>query len=718
MALALQAPTARPPLPRKGMVRRPRLVRALRMASEAPLAVLVAPAGYGKTTLLAEWAREDARPFAWIAGGEVADGDSEGLLDAVATVLDELEPVDGGDTLDALSQREPFVLVVDDAHLLRPPSVRTLGVVAQLVGPGSTLALASRCEPQLGLGRLRAHRLVVELHARDLAMTRTEAAALLDKAGLAPDPRTVADVVARTEGWPAALYLAAVSAKEQPDPALALTRFGGDDRHIVDYLCDEILGHLSRESCVFLTEISVLDRLSGPVCDAVLGRRGSAQRLRDLSRANALLTCLDRHDGEYRFHALLAVTLKSELTRTRPERAAVLRRRASVWHEGHGDMDAAIDLAVEGHDVQRSSELLAGVASAYVATGRASALECWLQRFSEDEVNASAGLALTAAATRLVDGDRDRIEQLADAATRALRRPGHDNHGSLQAGVGVMRALVQRAGAAQMGEDAASARRRDAPDGPWASLCGLIEGVSQHLLGHTQIAESLLENAARQGAQRAPVVHVLALAQLALLAIDREDWTEAATNATRARTSAEGAGISEYPACALVHAVSALLRAHHDRVEDAQRELRQARRLLSMLADFAPWYEAEANIVVARAALRLSDVAGARTALSEASTQLRETPDAVTLDVWLEDAWARADTYAAAAVGGPSALTTAELRILRFLPSHLSFPEIGARMHVSINTVKTQAHAVYRKLDACSRTEAVTRARAIGLLDG
>src|SRR6478752_541327 len=161
MALALQAPTARPPLPRKAMVRRPRLVRALRMARDVPLAVLVAPAGYGKTTLLAEWAREDARPFAWIGGGDVADGDSDVLLDAVATVLDELEPVDG-ETLDALSQREPFVLVVDDAHLLRPPSVRTLGVVAQLVGPGSTLALASRCEPQLGLGRLRAHRLIVE----------------------------------------------------------------------------------------------------------------------------------------------------------------------------------------------------------------------------------------------------------------------------------------------------------------------------------------------------------------------------------------------------------------------------------------------------------------------------------------------------------------------------------------------------------------------------
>src|SRR6476661_2519751 len=377
MALALQAPTARPPLPRKAMVRRPRLVRALRMA----------PAGYGKTTLLAEWAREDARPFAWIGGGEVAERDSDALLDAVATVLDELEPVDG-DTLDALSQREPFVLVVDDAHLLRPPSVRTLGVVAQLLGPGSTLALASRCEPQLGLGRLRAHRLVVELHARDLAMTRTEAAALLDKAGLAPGPRAVAEVVARTEGWPAALYLAAVSAKEQPDPALALTRFGGDDRLIVDYLCDEILGPLSRESYDFLTESSVLDRLSGPVCDAVLGRRGSAQLLRHLSRANALLTCLDRHDGEYRFHALLAETLKSELTRTRPERAALLRRRASVWHEGHGDMDAAIDLAVEGHDVQRSSELLARVGPAYVATGRAAALECWLQHFSEDEVRA------------------------------------------------------------------------------------------------------------------------------------------------------------------------------------------------------------------------------------------------------------------------------------------------------------------------------------------
>jgi LuxR family maltose regulon positive regulatory protein len=136
-----------------------------------------------------------------------------------------------------------------------------------------------------------------------------------------------------------------------------------------------------------------------------------------------------------------------------------------------------------------------------------------------------------------------------------------------------------------------------------------------------------------------------------------------------------------------------------------------------MLGDFAPWYEAETRALLARAALRLGDVVGARTLLAEATRLARRLPDAPVLDGWLEAAWARAASFSSASLLGPSALTTAELRVLRLLPTHLSFREIAGRLHVSANTIKTQAHAVYRKLDASSRTEAVTHARDVGLLD-
>jgi LuxR family maltose regulon positive regulatory protein len=176
-------------------------------------------------------------------------------------------------------------------------------------------------------------------------------------------------------------------------------------------------------------------------------------------------------------------------------------------------------------------------------------------------------------------------------------------------------------------------------------------------------------------------------------------------------------GLAEYPASAVVFAASAAVRAHRGRVEEAQEDMRQARRLLGALGRFAPWYGVETRIALARAALRLSDVAGARELVAEAANIATAEPDAVVLAEWVEDVTAQATAGAASAMLAPAALTTAELRILGFLPTHLSFREIAGRLYVSANTVKTQAHAVYRKLDASSRSEAVSRATALGLLD-
>jgi len=167
-----------------------------------------------------------------------------------------------------------------------------------------------------------------------------------------------------------------------------------------------------------------------------------------------------------------------------------------------------------------------------------------------------------------------------------------------------------------------------------------------------------------------------------------------------------------------VFAASALDRAQRGCVDEAQADLRRGTRLLALVTDVAPWYDAETRVVLARAALRLGDVVGARTLLAEGARLARAIPDAPVLDGWLEAAWARAASFSAAALCGPSALTTAELRVLRLLPTHLSFREIAGRLHVSANTIKTQAHAVYRKLDASSRTEAVAHGRDVGLLDG
>ena len=214
----------------------------------------------------------------------------------------------------------------------------------------------------------------------------------------------------------------------------------------------------------------------------------------------------------------------------------------------------------------------------------------------------------------------------------------------------------------------------------------------------------------------APQVHALCLAQLALLALEDHDPEGAARLATRARSQIARYGLARYPTSALVLAVSALVRAQRGRVEDAREDARAAAELLERLIDFAPWYEAEVQLVLGRAAARLSDVGETRLRLAEARRLVVRLPEAVEMQRRLREA--EADLEALSAVASlPLSLTTAELRILHFLPTHLSFREIAERTHVSANTVKTQANAVYRKLDVRSRSEAVTRARELGLLD-
>jgi LuxR family maltose regulon positive regulatory protein len=203
-----------------------------------------------------------------------------------------------------------------------------------------------------------------------------------------------------------------------------------------------------------------------------------------------------------------------------------------------------------------------------------------------------------------------------------------------------------------------------------------------------------------------------------MLAVDDGEWEEAAALIARARSQVERYGLRAYATSAPVFAVSALVRARRGRVHEARDDLREAVRLQALIVDFAPWYEVQLDILLARAALRLSDVGEARRRLRTASRLMRRVPDGPGLREWLAEAWRRVEAFGGPANMPPAALTAAELRILRFLPTHMSFRQIGEGVHVSANTVKTQANAVYRKLDVSCRSDAVARARRLGLLDG
>ncbi len=697
-AVPFQVPTGcPPPRLRRGTVRRDRLVRRLAQSTEVPLVLLRAPAGYGKTTLLCQWAQRDSRPFIWMDPEPTGDGSA---LERVVAALDAI--------------RGRSVLVVDDTEL--QAGAEAAQTLIRAIPPGSQVALAARGEPALPLGRLRAQGHVMEIGPAELAMTRREAAAMLSMAGAELDPGDLAVLLHRTEGWPAALYLAALALRRDRDPRGAVTGFGGDDRLVADYLRDEVLSRLPATSVTFLMRTSVLGTLSGPACDAVLHATGSGEVLRDLSRAGVPLVPLDVADAEYRHHALLREMLLAEQRRREPSRTAELHRRAGEWHEHQGDLTSALGHAIAAGAARDAGRRLWTIAGRRVAHGRVADVRAWLGRFRPEQLSAEPALALTAATVHLADGDRDRLDHWAGIAERLLAE-GQEPPDSAAAAVVAMRAVAARNGLTAMVADATEAYGLTPVDSVWRPLSCLLRGAGLHLLGDREAAAEPLEEGARRGGVVAPSAQVLCLAQLALLAVDADDWDRATLLASRARAQVEQAGLATYPTSVLVYAVSALIRARGQRVEAAQADRRHALGLLAALVEGPPWYEAEARVTLARAALRLGDVVGTRALLDEAARRLRRPDDAPLASGWIADCRAHADAFVSSSLVGPASLTTAELRVLRMLPTHLSFREMGVRLEVSSNTIKTHAHAVYRKLDACSRSEAVVQARRKGLVD-
>jgi LuxR family maltose regulon positive regulatory protein len=267
-----------------------------------------------------------------------------------------------------------------------------------------------------------------------------------------------------------------------------------------------------------------------------------------------------------------------------------------------------------------------------------------------------------------------------------------------------------------MGAAAAGALALDSPASPWCPVWLFLRATALHLAGDLIGAQQGLDASLDLAAATAPAIVSLCLAQGAMIAVERRDWDTAAELADRGSLVIEEHGLADYPICALGFAAAAAVRAHHGRLDEAKRDLRHSIDLLAAFGDFAPWYGAEARILLAHASLALADVVRARTLLAEASRLARRVSGAVIFQHWFDDAWSQMDALAETSLAGPSSLTIAELRILRFLPSHRSFREIATQLGVSANTVKTQAHAVYRKLGAASRSEAVARAGQAGLL--
>ncbi len=739
-ALDLLASKLLRPLVRPGTVRRSPLVERLAAGGPQRIVSVVAPPGYGKTTLLSQWAEGNGQAFAWVSVDE-ADNDPKTLLTYVAEALDAVQPI-GGRVFDALaspvssvpgtvvprlgsafsSMTSPVVLVLDDVHALHNRECRAaLSVLADHVPDGSRLALAGRAEPPLRVARLRAEGRILEVGPGDLSLTRDEAASLLREAGITLGEDDLAELHRRTEGWPAGLYLAALYLREGGFRPGAAVSFGGDDRLVSEYMESEFLTRISRHERAFLTRAAVLDRMSGPLCEAALDLPGSAATLAELARSNLLLVPLDRRGQWYRYHHMFRDMLLAELERDAPDLIAVLQRRAAGWYLRNGWPEEALEYSMAAGDVDAVAGLVAKLVVPTHRQGRVATVQRWL-RWLEGRggVEGYPMVAVLAALFWALMGRPVEAERWADVVDRwQYGDPARPGDPATEAWAAVLRAFLCRRGVEQMRTDADEAVRRFAAQSFVTPAPVFLQGIARVLCGDLDDGDTSLENGIGVGEEVGAHEDVaLALCERSLVAMTGSEWDRAEVLAGQASAVLRRAGIAESYATPLVSAVQARAAMHRGDVPAARQQLVSAQRLRHLLTYALPYLAVQARIELIRVHLALADLAGARTLLREVDELLRRRPGLGNLVDEAQVLRARLAKEGGSSAPGASALTGAELRLLPLLCTHLSFPEIAAQMSLSPHTVKSQAYSIYRKLGASSRSQAVARSRELALLDG
>jgi LuxR family transcriptional regulator, maltose regulon positive regulatory protein len=739
LGLDLLASKVRRPPVRPGTVPRPCLIERLRRGDASPIVSVVAPPGYGKTTLLAQWAERNGQPFAWVSVDE-ADNDPKVLLSYVAEALDAVEPI-GERVFDALaspgtsvpgsvvprlgsafsSMTSPVALVLDDVHLLRNLECRSaLSVLADHVSPGSRLVLAGRTAPPLRIARLRAEGKLLEIGPDDLSLNPEEASSLLQNARLALDPDEVAKLHQRTEGWPAALYLAALCLREGSSFERAAVSFGGDDRLVSEYVESEFFARISRQQRMFLTRTAVLERMCGPLCDATLGLRESAAVLADLARSNLLLVPLDRSGEWYRYHRLFRDMLLAELRRREPDLIPVLHRRAAQWCENYGAPGEALEHQMQAGDTDAVGDLAGVLAFPAYQRGRVATVERWFG-WLEDRgaMETRPSVAVLAAMLAAMTGKPAEAERWATITERgATAESPPDGSPTIEPWLRLLRALLCRSGPDQMQADAELAAKTMPAGSFFQAAATLFLAIGHLMAGDHDRADVLFEDQVAQGrAMDVMVGPCIALAERALLAIGQGAWEQAGRYLSEARSVAREAHLEEYPPVAIMHVAAVRMALHHADLAEVAAELTYAQRLRPQLTYALPHLAVQVRIELARCYLALQDTAAARTVLHEADEILRRRPS---LGVFVQQAAnlrAELARMKGNSAPGASALTAAELRLLPMLGTHLSLPEIAEEMFLSRNTIRSQAYSIYRKLDVSSRSQAVAQARKLGLLE-
>jgi LuxR family maltose regulon positive regulatory protein len=695
---------------------------------------VTAPAGYGKSTLLAQWAEEDDRPIGWVSLNRF-DDDPAALLSLLASAFSrvsgdtELVADVGGLGVSVLGRAAPrlaaalrttpvpFVLMLDDLHELQSPACHdVLDVVISGIPHGSQLVAASRSE-QSYLPRLRTSGDALDLVADDLALDAAGAEQVFSQAHVNITHEAAVAVTARTEGWPVGLYLAAVIARGSHGDALAIS---GDDRYVADYLYREALAQLPDDVRRFLRRTAVLEQLCAPLCDAILEESGADEQLRRLEATNLFLVPLDRRREWYRYHALFREFLLADLRRVEPDVIAKLHLRAADWYESNGSPALAVEHLLNTAEQDRCVRLVAALTLATYEAGQMSTVQRWLSALGRSAVEEYPPLAVLAGWMAVLSGDAaDAQRWAAFLDTASFDLVPVDGTASFDSSWAMLRATLCRAGPTQMATDASFAVAAEPPWSPFRGLALLMDAEANLLLGDGDRAAALFEELCSVAGPLTDADNiVISKSELAVLAMDDGRWAKAGADLEYALTLVDDLRLDDYAVSVLTFAAAARLALHRGDQHDVTRQLARAMRARPFCTFVLPWIAVRARLQLAKVYLASADQAAARYLMLEIDDILRQRP---ALGVLVDEVSAFRGVLNSDAhqpIGGESPLTPAELRVLPYLQTHLTIREIGVRLFVSRNTVSSEMRSIYRKLGATSRDDAVQRATAVGLLGG
>src|SRR4051794_16497135 len=742
-----------PPALRHGAVRRVKLLARLDSAPAGSLILLVAPGGYGKTTALSQWVPRAGAVSAWVRVGR-DDNDAGRLARHIARALQVAVPLDlarlstrvpAGSRLDPADLLatvaglrrggRPVVLVLDDLHEIG--SRASLALVRTLLDEGGPVlrgAAAGRTRPDLVIPDLVAAGRCLELGPADLAFSEAETRQMFGATGQAVTPDVARAVVQRTEGWPAGTYLTALAAQQAPRGTGRPARPGvisGDDVYIADHFRDELLAGEPADNVRFLLRTAVLERMSGPVCDAVLQTTGSRGRLLDAARRNLFVVPVgpagdevvdDGHGPWFRYHTLFREMLLAELRLREPGEELGLHRRAAAWFESEGRPDEAIEHAFAGRDRLQAARLVDRRARQAFAGGRGATVLGWLSRLDDAALAAYPPLALTAGWIWALSGQAIRAQSALRVARAAdPAGPPPDGSSSLESATALLAAFLAPLGVERMAHDAGRAAELEPAGSPQRPVALALLGLAHAFAGRPELAGPALAEATQLGLTYQKRTAAFARAQLAVLAL-RAGQEQADADIAASLALLEEAGLERSFEAVLTHAVAAWGAARAGDTSSMRRHVGVVQRIAADTSpENVPWYGAHVSIVLGRAALEAGDPVAARGQLEQARQHLGHLLSEGVLRAEVDEladqlASLVAETSASAGFPGPVALTAAEVRVLQLLPTHLSLSEIAGELNVSRNTVKSQVAATYRKLQAATRAEAVRRGRELSLL--